>query len=192
MDTRERILVTATTMFGARGYEATSLDAVADELGIRKQTILYHYPSKERLLEAVVDAAVADLVKALDAAVGHEGDAFERVEAVVRAVFRLAVRRPAVLGLLREITRLGDPWTTRVATALEPMVDAATASLAAGMDDGDVRRCDPRLLLVSVYSTVVGVATEIEVLRAVGIEPTLRETVRRRAELLGFLRSALR
>ncbi|MEQ8716937.1 MAG: TetR/AcrR family transcriptional regulator [Acidimicrobiales bacterium] len=192
MDTRERILVTATTMFGARGYEATSLDAVADELGIRKQTILYHYPSKERLLEAVVDAAVADLVKALDAAVGHEGDAFERVEAVVRAVFRLAVRRPAVLGLLREITRLGDPWTTRVATALEPMVDAATASLAAAMDDGDVRRCDPRLLLVSVYSTVVGVATEIEVLRAVGIEPTLRETVRRRAELLGFLRSALR
>lgn len=192
MDTRERILVTATTMFGARGYEATSLDAVADELGIRKQTILYHYPSKEQLLEAVVDAAVADLVKALDGAVGHEGDAFERVEAVVRAVFRLAVRRPAVLGLLREITRLGDPWTTRVATALEPMVDAATASLAAGMDDGDVRRCDPRLLLVSVYSTVVGVATEIEVLRAVGIEPTLRETVRRRAELLGFLRSALR
>lgn len=192
MDTRERILVTATTMFGARGYEATSLDAVADELGIRKQTILYHYPSKERLLEAVVDAAVADLVKALDAAVEREGDAFERVEAVVRAVFRLAVRRPAVLGLLREITRLGDPWTTRVAAALEPMVDAATASLAAAMDEGDVRRCDPRLLLVSVYSTVVGVATEIEVLRAVGIEPTLRETVRRRAELLGFLRSALR
>ena len=42
-----------------------------------------------------------------------------------------------------------------------------------------------------VYSTVIGVATEVEVLRAVGIEPTLKSMVRRRTELLGFLRSAL-
>jgi hypothetical protein len=38
---------------------------------------------------------------------------------------------------------------------------------------------------------VIGVATEVEVLRAVGIEPTARSLVRRRAELLGFLHSAL-
>jgi len=47
------------------------------------------------------------------------------------------------------------------------------------------------LLLVSAYSTVVGVATEVEVLRAVGIEPTARSLVRRRKELVAFLRSAL-
>ena len=46
-------------------------------------------------------------------------------------------------------------------------------------------------MLVSAYSTVVGVATEVEVLRAVGIEPTLRSTVTRRRELLAFLHSAL-
>ena len=56
---------------------------------------------------------------------------------------------------------------------------------------GRVRESDPQLLAFSVYSTVMGVATEIEVLRAVGIEPTLRQTVRRRQELLRFLRSAL-
>jgi hypothetical protein len=47
------------------------------------------------------------------------------------------------------------------------------------------------LLLLSVYSTVVGVATEVEVLRAVGIEPTLRSTAIRRRELVQFLRRAL-
>jgi hypothetical protein len=45
--------------------------------------------------------------------------------------------------------------------------------------------------LLSVYSTVLGVATEVEVLRAVGIEPTLRTTAVRRRELLRFLHSAL-
>jgi hypothetical protein len=38
---------------------------------------------------------------------------------------------------------------------------------------------------------VLGVATEVEVLRAVGIEPTLRSTVVRRRELLTFLHRAL-
>ena len=47
------------------------------------------------------------------------------------------------------------------------------------------------MLLVSTCSTMMGVATEVEVLRAVGMEPTLRETVLRRRELLRFLRSAL-
>ena len=54
-----------------------------------------------------------------------------------------------------------------------------------------VPRHDPRLLLLAAYSTVIGVATEVEVLRALGFEPTARSLVRRRAELLAFLRSAL-
>jgi len=44
---------------------------------------------------------------------------------------------------------------------------------------------------VSAYSTVLGAATEVEVLRAVGIEPTLRSTVVRRRELLSFLHAAM-
>jgi hypothetical protein len=59
------------------------------------------------------------------------------------------------------------------------------------MDAGNMRRQDPRLLLLSSYSTVIGVATEVEVLRAVGVEPTVRSLLRRRDELLDFLRSAL-
>ena len=96
-----------------------------------------------------------------------------------------------MLGLLREVTRLGPPWMDRVRAGFEPLVERARAYLEAGMESGRIRRCDPRLLLVSTYSTVMGVATEVEVLRAVGVEPTLRDTVLRRRELLRFLRSAL-
>jgi hypothetical protein len=54
-----------------------------------------------------------------------------------------------------------------------------------------MRRQEPGLLLLNAYSTVIGVATEVEVLRAVGVEPTVRSLLRRRDELLDFLRSAL-
>ena len=67
----------------------------------------------------------------------------------------------------------------------------ATGFLQAEMDSGAMRRQDPRLLLLTAYSAVIGMATEVEVLRALGFEPTARSLVRRRTELLAFLRSAL-
>ncbi|WP_208029126.1 TetR/AcrR family transcriptional regulator [Rhabdothermincola sediminis] len=189
--TRERVLDAALASFGTKGYEATSLDHLAVDLGVRKQTILYYFPAKADLLDAVVDRAADDLASALEAAVADAGDGFARVEAIVRSVFRLAMRRPELLGLLREVSRLGSPVATRLTERFEPLVARATAFLEAEMAAGRVRTCDARLLLLSVYSTVLGVATEVEVLRAVGIEPTLRSMAVRRRELLRFLHSAL-
>lgn len=191
MKTSERVLDAALASFGTRGYGATSLDALARDLGVRKQTILYHFGSKEGLLVAVVEMAVADLAAELEAALEGAGAGWERVESVVRGVFRIAVRRPELLGLIRELGRLGAPWVTQAAEAFEPMVKRATEFLEAEMAAGHLRSSDPRLVLVSAYSTVMGVATEVEVLRAVGIEPTLREAARRRRELLRFLHAAL-
>jgi hypothetical protein len=59
------------------------------------------------------------------------------------------------------------------------------------MDAGRMRRHDPRLLLLASYSMVTGLATEVEVLRAFGEEPTLASLVRRRDELLELLRASL-
>ncbi|MCY3663492.1 MAG: TetR/AcrR family transcriptional regulator, partial [bacterium] len=186
METRDRILEAALMSFGGRGYDAVSLDSIARDSGIRKQTVLYYFGSKDALMAAVIDQTVADLTAALLESVeaapaatgGAEGpsDVWAGVEAVVRAVFRFAVRRPEMLGLLREVTRLGPPWMDRVRAGFEPLVESACSFLEAGMESGRIRRCDPRLLLVSTYSTVMGVATEVEVLRTVGVEPTLRDT----------------
>jgi hypothetical protein len=75
--------------------------------------------------------------------------------------------------------------------ALDPLVGRAAAFLQAEMDAGAMRRHEPRLLLLAIYSTVVGMITEVEVLRALGEEPSARSLVRRRQEILSLLRSAL-
>ncbi len=189
--THDRVLDAALHSFGTRGYDATSLDQLAAELGVRKQTILYYHRSKAELLEAVIDRSSAEMTEVLEATVDTAGPGFARIEAIVREVFRLAVRRPELLGLLREVSRLGPPAATRLTENFEPLVQRATAFRDAEMDAGRFRRCDARLLLVSVYSTIVGAATEVEVLRAVGIEPSLRSAAARRREVIEFLRAAL-
>lgn len=189
--TAERAVAAALDAFGTRGYGATSLDDLARDLGVRKQTILYWYPSKEALLDAAIDRVAAEVSRRLERAVADDASGFGRVEAVVRAMFRLAARHPSMLGFLREVTRLGPPASTRMLGALTPLIDRSAAFLAAEMDAGRIRRHDPRLILLAAYSMVTGLATEVEVLRAFGEEPTLPSLVRRRDELLALLRDAL-
>jgi AcrR family transcriptional regulator len=189
--TAERTLRAALDAFGTRGYGATSLDDLARELGIRKQTILYWYPSKEALLDAAIDRVAAEVTLRLERAVAGAEAGFGRVEAIVKAMFRLAARHPAMLGFLREVTRLGPPASSRLLAAIAPLIDRAAGFLAAEMDAGRIRRHDPRLILLAAYSMVTGLATEVEVLRAFGEEPTLASLVRRRDELVSLLRDAL-
>ncbi len=139
----------------------------------------------------MIDRSAVELSTALEASLAGAGTGWSRVESVVRSVFRLAARRPELLGLVREMGRLGTPAATRLVVALEPLVTRATEFLEAEMDAGHMRRHEPKLLLLAIYSTVTGMLTEVDVLRAFGEEPTARSLVRRRNEILELLRSAL-
>ena len=189
--TRQRILDTALDSFGMNGVDGTSLDYLARRLDLRKQSILYHFGSKEALFRAVVDEAATAFMNELDGVVADTTDVWAQVEGTVRVVFRLAVRRPALLGLLREASRPGSQVATQLSGRLSGHIDAAQDSLETALQEGRVRGDDARLLLFSLYSTIVGVATEVEVLRAMGVEPSLRTLAERRSELLRFLEAAL-
>ncbi len=189
--TADRVLDAALTAFGTRGFEATSLDAIAGELGVTKQTVLYWFPSKVQLLEAVIERSADELRVALDRALAGAGPGMVRLDAVMRVVFRFAVRRPELLGLVREAGRLGPEVAADVGRRLTPLVDRAVAMLAGEMVAHTIRRADPRLTLLFLYATVVGVATEAEAVRTVGLTPGPATLARLRRELFAFVRSAL-
>jgi len=181
----------ATVAFADKGVAGTSLDDLARQLGVTKQTILYHFGSKDGLVAEVLAVAASDLLVVLEQASRASCSGWDRIEATVRASFALAVDRPELLGLLRELSRLGPERSQQVIEVLQPLVDAAVAELERGMSEGRFRRSDPRLVLVSAYAAVTGVVTDAEILRAVGLDLDLRVAVRLRRAVLAFLRAAL-
>ena len=190
--TRERILDVAVDLFGARGVDAVSLDEIAASVGVRKQTVLYWFASKDELVAAVLETAATQLVVVIDAAARWApDDPLDRIDSVVRAVFRAAVRRPALLGLVREVSRLNPAQADRLGSLVAPLVDRATVYLATEMDAGRLRRGDPRLVAALGYATVTGIATEPEALRVVGWRADVGGLRRLRDELRAFLRAAL-
>jgi AcrR family transcriptional regulator len=190
--TRERILAVALDRFGTRGVDAVSLDEIAAAVGVRKQTVLYWFASKDELVDAVLEAAAAELAVVIDAAVrAAPREPLAQVDAVVRAVFRPAVRKPALLGLVRELSRLPAGRAERLRAHVDPLIGRAVTFLEQAMAAGHLRTGDPRLVAALAYATITGIATEPEALRGVGWEPTPAGLRHLRTELLAFLRAAL-
>ncbi|MEH0970500.1 TetR family transcriptional regulator [Micromonospora sp. CPCC 205546] len=97
-DTRTRILRAALDLFAEHGYQRTPLRQIAERLRLTKAAILYHFPTKEHLLTALVEPLVADLEALLDDA---EAGPAERARWAVLEGWvdvMLAHRRP--LGML--------------------------------------------------------------------------------------------
>jgi len=52
--TRERILDAALTLFAEKGYDATSMREIAEQLGITKAALYYHFDSKAEIVQAML------------------------------------------------------------------------------------------------------------------------------------------
>jgi AcrR family transcriptional regulator len=182
----------AVRLFGKRGYEGTSLEAVATSAGVRKQTLLYYFPTKDSLLEACVQETSRRVAQALYTALEEETSSSRKAEAVIHTLFGVAEEWPDFPQFIREASRLGPDVIERFATVLEPLRRRALLFLQQGMADGTIRHQDPALLLFTLYTAVVGSITEAGVLRAVVGEDKSRTALRRREqELLTFVRNAL-
>jgi TetR/AcrR family transcriptional regulator len=178
--------------FGDRGYEGTTLDAVAEAAGVRKQTLLYYFPTKDDLFDACVDALIEGLERSLSKVLMSDEEGLDRVEAVIRTLFRLAEHWPEFPLFIREAARRSPQVVQRIADALEPFRKAAIGFLERGMATGEFRRQDPGLLLFTLYTAVVGTLAEAGVLRAVAGGPSGHTALRRREqELVTFVRHAL-
>ncbi|MFF2081761.1 TetR family transcriptional regulator [Kitasatospora sp. NPDC058162] len=105
--TREKVLTAAAEIFAAQGYESTTLNTVADRIGMTKGALYGHFPSKASLARALIqesrttwtslraeyDTPDADAARALEGIVVGFADRL-RSDIRLRAALRLAVDCP--------------------------------------------------------------------------------------------------
>lgn len=157
MDVRTQILVAATRLFAAQGYGATSLAAIADEVGIRKASLLYHFPSKDALHQSVLDNLLSHwnetLPRLLEAVAGED-----RFDALLDETVRFFVGDPdRARLLLREALDRPEAMRERLRQSVRPWMDVIADSIVKGQEHGELRReADPEAYLLQVIHLVVG------------------------------------
>jgi AcrR family transcriptional regulator len=103
---RAEILTAAQQLFCTVGFRATSLQAIADEVGCSKASLLYHFTSKAAILDALI-AGLGDDLEQLIKELDRTPDAEKHARALELSV-ALVVRHRAPLAMLRGLDDLAE------------------------------------------------------------------------------------
>lgn len=139
--TRAEIVAAAERHFAERGFEATRLEDVAVEVGIRRAAIFYHFSTKQELYTAVLSQVFRELAESLPTT----GSATERLEASLTGWVDFVVRRPNLARLiLREAANAQPGKATPLTRAGRATGDWFRAVIAEGIESGELRpRIEP-------------------------------------------------
>lgn len=100
--TRRLILDTATTMFAEEGYTVTSIEQVLQRTGAARGSLYYHFASKERLFEAVLERVASEITARIMATSATAGDPVAMLRSGCEAWLSAAEDSVARRILLRE------------------------------------------------------------------------------------------
>jgi AcrR family transcriptional regulator len=153
----EEVLSAAARVFHARGYAGTSVQDVADELGILKGSLYHYISSKEELLYRLLDGTHADVNRILDDVSALEAPPLERLREYVRAqvAFCLAnIERVAVYH--HDLERLGEERLRDIVARRRVHERFVVGLLAEAQAAGDVAAGEePTLLSRCVFGTMI-------------------------------------
>jgi len=90
-DTRARVLDVALRLFAVNSTAGTSLQMIADELGITKAALFHHFRSRDELVAALIEPALIDMRAAVEHAAAQRTPP-ARAEAMLSGFVDLAVR----------------------------------------------------------------------------------------------------
>ncbi len=143
-ETRAEILEAAEAVFADLGYAAARLEDVAERVGIRRASLVYHFRDKRELYRAVLENALGPLRTSLRRALAGGGTAPERVDAVVVSYAEYLGARPSVARLILREVADGDSERMAALLAGGTPILADWAALVRGTQRGDAaRRVDP-------------------------------------------------
>ena len=170
--TRTQLVVEAEELMRRVGYSAFSYAHLTEKIGIRKASIHYHFPTKQALAEAVVDAAMARFVEALAAIGSTEAAAPARFDAYSR-LFLLGVEenlRPLCCALSAELGVLPDSLQEKTRRYFDLHLDWLTGVIAAGQAADELHwPGEARELAVLLLTTLEGGSLVARAQQAAGL-----------------------
>lgn len=149
---REVILDAALEVFSAHGFRGATLDQIAEVAGLSKPNLLYYFPSKEAVHQALLTGLLDTWLDPLRA-MNPAGDPLREILGYVRRKLDLARDFPRESRLFAGEILQGAP---RMREAIEGDLRALVADkavvLTRWMEEGRIARVDPVHLIFSIWA----------------------------------------
>jgi AcrR family transcriptional regulator len=126
--TRRRMLDTAIDLFSRYSFAGTSLQLIADELGLTKAAIYYHFRTREQLLLALMKPIFSEIAEVVDAA-EHKRGARARTETMLAGYAGVVAAHRTLAAVttfdpsVRDVLRNQPEWSAVIDRQLALLTD---------------------------------------------------------------------
>jgi len=155
---RAEILHSALRAFRARGYHATTLEDIANQLGIRSAALYHYFPDKEAILYACHREGLAEVERILAEARERYARAPERLAHAIREHVRVMADTLEGSALALEVSALTPRRRAEVIAERDRYERGLREIVAEGVRSGEFRPLDPKLAAFALLGAINWVA----------------------------------
>ncbi|WP_280696620.1 TetR/AcrR family transcriptional regulator [Kitasatospora sp. GP82] len=157
-EARRRQIIEATIdLISSRGYPATSLSAIAEQAGISKSAVLYHFSSKDNVTQATLGYVFEQFAAYVTERVERETDPLAAVVAYLRAMIGYQQANRRHVRVITEMllddhggTRLKNPGSHDTHGRRQALAEL----LAAGQAAGRLREFDTQVVALAIGGAI--------------------------------------
>ncbi len=156
-DVPTRILHEATRLFAARGFGGTSLSEISGAVGIRKPSLLYHFPSKEALRRSVLENMLSHWNEVVPRLLRAATSGEDQYDALLRETVSFFTADPDRARLLvREALDRPDEIGALVQRHVRPWAEVVCEHIRKGQARGHIHRdVDPEAYVGQMINLIV-------------------------------------
>ena len=198
VETRSQILNAAILEFAEKGFDAASIRAIADRIGMQHPLITYHYRNKDALWRAAAEYAFNRIRAEWDEAVSPDTplSPLERLRLEYRILFRYTALFPEFHRLMRQEAQTDTPRLRWVAErVINPLLNRLLPQIAEAQQAGLLPEVEPLLfhyMMVSLTATLSDFGNEIKVIKGLMIDdPACIDSYWKLVDEVVFVRSGL-
>jgi AcrR family transcriptional regulator len=163
-DKKRELARRAVAVLQREGLEI-SMSRLAEILEVKRPTLLYHFPTRSHIVEAVLEDLLRQQAEFVLARIAEHDHPIDRLDAQLRAVHAFHHGREDRIVFLSQAVAAGAG--ERMAEILDaasrvfaPHRQAAAAAIRQGIADGRVAPCDPDALIALVRAVIDGLLAQ--------------------------------
>ncbi|MDQ6660000.1 MAG: TetR/AcrR family transcriptional regulator [Chloroflexota bacterium] len=158
--TRRRILDAAEEVFAEKGYHDTAIDDIVHAAAMSKGGFYFHFPSKQAIFLALLQALTPRLISAVEQAISEESTSVARLDAALRTVLDTFSRhRRLTKILLIEAVGLGHGFEKQLIEVRAEFAGVIQKYLDQAIDAGEIAPVDTKITALAWLGAVNEIVT---------------------------------
>ncbi|BEP68657.1 MULTISPECIES: TetR/AcrR family transcriptional regulator [unclassified Variovorax] len=183
---RQRLMDAAIVEFSEKGFEGTSVLAIARRADVKQPLLNYHFGGKEGLWRAVVESTYTEAMASIDAMQVDEdtADALTKLRSALRVFAIINVLHPAAHSLvLREVAQAGPRLDWIIEHYMRPFHELLDALLAECQAEGLIKPYPRAYASVMMTSLLTSVQSSMHLIkRLYDVDPMSPEQAEQHTE----------